>query len=182
VREFYSIAEHLCLVHDLVKQWFNAADIICLSALFHDAAEYACQDLTAPLKWTLRQMDRMSDGSPGWRSDYDKVEDTLMRRICLKYGVSKALMDHEFVRTADLWAMRIEAHQLTASGGSEWRYPLPLPNDGKIPDDIGWMGGRAPRSARRAWCDRVGIYKPDLINRRLFEQAVQRHRPNLRGR
>jgi hypothetical protein len=164
VRRFYSVAEHCCLVADLVKyvrsetydpagEFAEDLSYYQQAALMHDAAEYAINDVTAPAKWAMRVLE-MQRANPGMtlheaidmityhgksnRSVYDDIGDVLDDVIAEKFGFDVGVTD---VRVADLWAMRIEAEALTVSKGSNWRWPHDLPYDGGMPGDVNWFGG-----------------------------------------
>jgi hypothetical protein len=49
VKEFYSVAEHCCHIHDLVEAGGEDKDL-CLSALMHDASEAYLCDIPRPIK------------------------------------------------------------------------------------------------------------------------------------
>lgn len=71
VREFYSVGEHSCRVHDLVSAPIR------LRAILHDASEAYICDLAAPLK-TQKEMEF-----------FKVIENNLMKVIYEKYGLDE---------------------------------------------------------------------------------------------
>lgn len=159
VRRFYSVAEHSILVADLLKyvpyqgdpddRWIKGCnpttDDLRKAALMHDAAEAYIGDMTAPCKWALRQV--VEEWSLTDKSEYDLIGDKLDEVIAAKYAIE--YLGRPELRIADLWAMRIEARQLTASKGEGWRWPGELPYDGLLPDDVLWYGGLSAELAEQ---------------------------------
>lgn len=145
---FYSIAEHAVLVHDLMRR--QGADRNALrGALFHDAAEAYLQDVAAPLKYAMRAV-AVDDDSP-----YDELTRRMEHAISVAFNVTVDSMNSDALRTADMWARRIEAASLTHTGGAHWRWPGALPNDGERPNGVVWLGGVASSSARTMWYRRI---------------------------
>ncbi len=159
VREFYSVAEHAVLVHDLLAS-LCADKALCKAALFHDAAEAYLGDVVAPLKYALSEEEALEwfpcPPTTTNSSAYDRLTDRLEAAICERFDVGVDELGSEQLRTADMWALRIEARALTASGGAHWRWPGALPNDGKLPTAVAWHGGDPPPLARERWSRRVG--------------------------
>lgn len=164
VKRFYSVAEHALLVRNLLWSQGAAPEML-RAALFHDAAEAYLGDVVAPLKWALRRQSIEDDAhyTGGWPPDvaghlsaYDRLEDRMEGAILLRFGLDPAALVSTDLRTADMWALRIEAQALTESGGAQWRWPGDLPNDGQCPSKVLWEGGMEPDSARVAWLDAVG--------------------------
>lgn len=95
--KFYSVAQHSCLVHDLVddehKPW----------ALFHDASEAYLIDVPRPLK-----------RSPGFEM-YLEAEERLMAAISERFALD-GTMPHE-VKDADLKLLVTEQRDLMKAGG-----------------------------------------------------------------
>ena len=55
-----------------------------------------------------------------------------------------------------MWALMIEARELTWTGGANWRWPGELPEGGELPDQVRWVGGLLPSYARIImWLDAV---------------------------
>lgn len=163
VKNFYSVAEHSVLVHDLVlrvplqdiaiDQGLSRGTVafnLRLAALLHDAPEAFIGDMVAPLKYTMRkaQFGARHDKEGNIASVYDEIEKRFEEVIGKVYGLQSWWANRPEVRIADLWAMRIEATKLTHSGAEHWRWPHELPNDGAIPSDIYWQGGLNPLQAK----------------------------------
>lgn len=149
VSTFYSVAEHTCLVYDLLAYSGapalddpSRADDIRKAALFHDAPEAYLGDAIAPLKYALRntQRDKMV-------SSYDVLESRMGQVIAEKWRFGYSLLEHPIVKTCDLWAMRLEARTLTKSGGAHWRWPGELPFGGHLPKGVDFVGGMTPAVA-----------------------------------
>lgn len=168
VRRFYSVAEHAVLVADLLV-YQDKPDEIVAAGLLHDAAEAYAGDVIAPLKYALRTLEAskygrtntMPEGNEGWfvkpdremRGVYSELCDRIDQAIGERFDIDPELFDHPDVKTADMWALKIEAAALTFNGGADWRYPGHIPNDGELPVSVPWLGGRDPRDARRVWID-----------------------------
>lgn len=160
VKRFYSVAEHSGLVHDLLRHRGAGPDTL-RAALFHDAAEAFLGDVTAPLKWALRRENWSNDGlsmnpdPSGTRSDYDRVSERMDAAIRTAFGLRLDRVIEGEVALADMWALRIEARELTWTGGANWRWPGELPEGGELPDQVRWSGGLLPSYARIMWLDAV---------------------------
>lgn len=151
IRCFYSVAEHALLVHDLLEHQ-GASRELRIAGLFHDAAEAYLGDVVAPLKYALRQH-VMSTGEVvrGGDSLYDVLSDRMDEAIAERYGVDQDALNSPELRTADMWALRIEARSLTHSGGAHWRWPGELPDDGELPSRVFWLCGEAPDVMSETW-------------------------------
>jgi hypothetical protein len=149
VKRFYSVAEHAVLVHDLVSLHYRDKQLA-LAALFHDAAEAYLGDVVAPLKYALR--------SGRQEGPYDRLSARMDWAIARRFGLDRKLFDVEELRTADMWALRIEAKSLTHSGGAHWRWPGELPWDGRLPRAVSWSGGLDPFTARASWMAKIDNY------------------------
>ncbi len=80
-REFYSVAEHSCRVHDILPKELK------LAGLLHDASEAYLSDIAKPIK-VLEELDI-----------YREIEDKIMEKMALKYN-----FDYPFakeIKTAD---------------------------------------------------------------------------------
>ncbi len=143
VKRFYSVAEHSCLVFELLrhcqrKRWDALPDSdggreLSRAALLHDAAEAYLGDVVAPLKYALRA----GEGSSRVMSSvYDRMSYAVDMAVAERFGFRGMLLQHDTVKLCDLWAMRIEATRLTASGGATWRWPGELPFDGEPPPQL----------------------------------------------
>lgn len=97
-REFYSVAQHSCMVADLVP------DEDKLAALLHDATEAYIGDMVQPLKQ--------------WMYAYQDVEDWIWDRICTRFGLDQDLPAS--VRQADLIALATERRDLMPTDPATW--------------------------------------------------------------
>lgn len=162
IDRFYSVAEHAVLVHDLM-QWQGRAEASLIGALFHDAAEAYLGDVVSPLKWALRAEEfRSGVAGPcdaGERQGaYDRITERMEDAICDRFGVEWYDLSSPGLRTADMWALRIEAAAFTASGGARWHWTEELPNDGKLPKGVSFRGGMSPDGAMAHWLACVNTY------------------------
>lgn len=159
VKEFYSVAEHAALVHDLIPYIVppDRFPILCVdlqrAALLHDATEAYAGDATAPLKYAMRQVEVPSELGGSRRvslehSTYDAIEKRLERVIAERFNVDQELFSDQRLKHADLWAMKIEATKLTKTKGSNWRWPGELPHGGAVPDRCEFVGGMRPLYAK----------------------------------
>jgi hypothetical protein len=149
VRNYYSVAEHSVLVHDLLR-WMGATVQTCVAGLWHDAAEAYLGDLISPLKFALRE--------DAGESAYDVLSARFDDAIVERFGLDPVALASEQVHLADLWALRIEARSLTASGGRHWRWPGDLPNDGHLPHSVDWFGHLGPDGSETLWRGRALAY------------------------
>lgn len=97
-REFYSVAQHCCLVADLVPEEDK------LAALLHDGAEAYVGDMVRPLKQ--------------WMAAYQDVEEWIWERICTRFKLDTELP--ATVRRADLIALAIERRDLMPTDSASW--------------------------------------------------------------
>ncbi|CAI8817207.1 Phosphohydrolase [Pseudomonas sp. IT-P74] len=97
-REFYSVAQHSCMVADLVPEQDK------LAALLHDAAEAYIGDMVQPLKQ--------------WMHAYQDVEQWIWERICTRFNLDPELPAS--VRHADLVALATERRDLMAADPTTW--------------------------------------------------------------
>jgi 5'-nucleotidase len=141
VSRYYSVAEHSVLVADLLA-YGNGSLEIQLAGLLHDAAEAYCGDLIGPLKWVLTR-----DNGGMSSSQYTLIEQSFDRAIAKHFDIDPALFSHPAVKLADLWALRIEARELTVSRGEGWRWTDEVLALGPRPAKVRWAGGLPPQSA-----------------------------------
>ena len=117
-REFYSVAQHSCLVAaavwaDLFEMEADKAQPLVLWALMHDAAEAYCGDLVAPAKQILRHVDDL---------EFDDLEARLMRTICRRFGMEP----HQpaIVKNFDLRLLATERRDLMGECRRDWQLPV----------------------------------------------------------
>jgi uncharacterized protein len=170
VKKFYSVAEHVVLVHDLIPYVVDPArhPNHCVelqrAALLHDAAEAYTGDNTAPLKFSMRVLTAQTAANVRTHSAFDVIADRLDAEIARKFGIDAGLFGDPTLKLVDLWAMRLEAERLTHTGGSHWRWPGDLPYGGKLPESIGtgWPGsplfGLRPEFAAKRFEHRAAHY------------------------
>jgi hypothetical protein len=97
-REFYSVAQHCCMVADLVPEEDK------LAALLHDGTEAFIGDMVRPLK--------------EWMHAYQDVEHWIWERICTRFNLDLALPAS--VHHADLVALATERRDLMPADPAVW--------------------------------------------------------------
>lgn len=170
VRRFYSVAEHSVLVADLLAyQGYDRRTV--LAGLLHDGAEALIGDLISPAKYALRVLEATKYGlgaerfpadNGAWfvkpdrelRGVFSELADGIDGAIGDCFGINPERFDDPEVKTADMWALRIEARDLTFSRGENWRWPGELPDGGELPNGVWWPGGEAPEHAAERWLSR----------------------------
>ena len=106
-RVFFSVAQHCCIVHDLLQH--QEGGKYALEGLLHDAAEAYLVDLPRPVKEALR-----ASGA----DCFDAVEDQLSRTIAEKYGLVYPWPDP--VKHADTVSLVTEARDLFDKVCKDW--------------------------------------------------------------
>lgn len=96
--EFYSVAQHSCIVAELVSEEHK------LAALLHDAPEAYLGDMTRPLKQ--------------WISAYRHFEDHIWERVCERFDLAIELPI--CVHQADLIALATERRDLMPPDPAIW--------------------------------------------------------------
>lgn len=131
-REFYSVAQHSCLVAEIASDLWRAdrADvcptIVSLTALMHDAAEAYAADVSTPLKRALR--------GEGQLSEYDVIEARIHALIAKRFGFDHVAAGYAgLVKRADMIALATE-HAALFDGPPprSWGFDLPQPWPYKI--------------------------------------------------
>ncbi|NVZ62031.1 phosphohydrolase [Pseudomonas gingeri] len=97
-REFYSVAQHSCIVAELVPEQHK------LAALLHDATEAYIGDMVRPLKQ--------------WMHAYQDVEDWIWNCICARFDLDCELPAD--VHQADLIALSTERRDLMPPDPAIW--------------------------------------------------------------
>lgn len=97
-REFYSVAQHSCIVAELVPEEHK------LAALLHDATEAYLGDVTKPLKQ--------------WMPDYRGFERVIWQRVCERFDLTLDLPT--CVHQADLVALATERRDLMPTESAIW--------------------------------------------------------------
>jgi len=103
VKKFYSVAEHSCHVSDLLPE-----KSLKLAGLLHDASEAYLCDMPRPIQ-----------RSNGFAQEYLKAEESLMRCIADKFGITWPLPSA--IHHADNQLLATEALQLMSPLHPEWR-------------------------------------------------------------
>jgi hypothetical protein len=96
--EFYSVAQHSCIVAELVPEEYK------LAALLHDATEAYLGDMTRPVKQ--------------WMPDYLGFEDILWASVCERFNLALDLP--VCVRQADMIALATERRDLMQPEAAIW--------------------------------------------------------------
>lgn len=120
-----TLAEHSCLVHDIVVDHFGVSDpLVRRAALLHDAHEVYVGDASSPLKLAMREVCLWpAPWTP--RSDFDKIEGRLARAVAEKFSFSYP--HPKIVKEADLLALAIEARDTWGEGTPEsWGLATPI--------------------------------------------------------
>jgi hypothetical protein len=97
-RKFYSVAQHSCIVADLVPEEHK------LAALLHDATEAYCGDMVRPLKLAM--------------PDYQVIEEGIWFAICYRFWIGSDLPP--CVRDADMIALATERRDLMPHHPAAW--------------------------------------------------------------
>jgi hypothetical protein len=108
VREFYSVAQHSCHVHDCVLEILAAESHpedpfslhLRLAALLHDASEFVTGDMATPLK--------RAPNLKGFRA----IEDRIMDMIMTKFGLPPQSWKNRIIKHADERCLVAEAEDL----------------------------------------------------------------------
>jgi hypothetical protein len=144
---FYSVAEHACLVHDIVAEraarqhWTPAlANVLQLAALHHDDHEAFVGDVPTPLKNMLGLV---------YTDLADKLDVTIGRALKLGWAVA-SFQDPE-VKRADTLALYVEAERFKPSMGLHWEG---RPDVVELPAGVTWACGLSPSAARNAYLQR----------------------------
>lgn len=136
---FYSVAEHSCLVHDLVLAAGHGARWAA-AALYHDAHEAYLGDVATPLKPLIGP----AYAALAAKMDRDAVAPAL--------GLDPREFTDPIVKGADAWAFLIEARRLRPHEGGGWARFADVPD---LPDTITWATGLLPEPAEQAFLDRA---------------------------
>lgn len=104
VSKFTSVAEHCCLVKDIVYAWDDSSELG-RAALHHDSPETYYGDITSPLKALLGEV-------------YREIRDAVDAAVGEALGIDPALFHHPIVKKADRLAMFTEAKALKVNEGA----------------------------------------------------------------
>lgn len=132
VSRFYSVAEHSCLVSEILESWSEPHEIQ-LVGLLHDASEAYLGDVIRPVKAVL----------PRYRELEKRVEQAIATRFDLPFPWPSA------IKSADLMALAIEKRDLLKPSPRPW---ASLPS---IPSSATWHAhGWCWEKARDMFLDR----------------------------
>ncbi len=136
VREFYSVAEHMILVANIVKELGGDATDQRV-ALFHDATEAYLADIAAPFKGEL--------------GGYKELEHKVWKRIAAKYGLP--MFHNPLIKKADWIALFLEAKALINDDYKIWMgYKEAAADVSRLSREPGLMiWGYSPKVARVQW-------------------------------
>ncbi len=132
VRDFYSVAQHSCLVAEIVndlwrdEQGNHCPDLVALAALLHDASEAYAGDVSTPLKRAIR--------GEGQLSEYDVIEARIALRIAERFDFDHVAVGFgAVIKRADMIALATE-HAALFDGPPPrpWGFDLPQPWPYKI--------------------------------------------------
>lgn len=147
---FYSIAEHACLVHDLVAHraaqgnWIPELARVCkLAALHHDDHEAYTTDLPTPLKTLV---------GAAYTDVADRLDDAIGDGLGL--GWARSHFEDPEVKWADALALHLEAERFKPSRGRGWEG---RPDVVELPAGVEWACGLSPAQARQAYLDRHAL-------------------------
>lgn len=144
---FYSVAEHACLVHDIVaarasrEGWLpKLANLLQLAALHHDDHEAFVGDVPTPLKNMLGRV---------YTDLAERLDTTIGKGLGL--GWARASFQDPIVKEADTLALYIEAERFKPSMGLHWDG---RPDLVEVPVGVVWACGLSPADARTAYLTR----------------------------
>lgn len=134
VRAFYSVAQHSCLVAEIVRDLWQSTghrpcpELVLLAALLHDAAEAYIGDVSTPLKRAIR--------GEGQLSEYDVIEQRVEAAVLQRFLWRGATMGDDvraLIKRADMIALATE-HAALFDGPPPrpWGFDLPQPWPYKI--------------------------------------------------
>lgn len=104
-KRFYSVAEHSCMVSDLLIQW-DRYDLA-MGGLLHDGSESILTDVPSPVKPRL----------PDWKKEDVRLEESLNKYFRIDFPRPQLNIK------ADRIALFIEAYDLMPSQGRGWKDP-----------------------------------------------------------
>ena len=122
----YSVAQHSVLAMRTVADELREPEHA-LAALLHDAAEAYVGDVSAPLKYALREQDKKS-GHYAKRSSYDVIEGRVQVGVARALGLSDEARAaaNDVVKQADLMMLAKEAEILMKQPPPRpWTLPEP---------------------------------------------------------
>jgi len=145
-RTFYSVAEHsVCVSIRLQRR--GHGPLRQLGGLLHDGSEAYLGDIPRPLKPLL---------GAGYRRLTERMDKAIIRGLALPFDVD---MFHDVaVKTADNWALFVEARHLLPSRGINWAgsqlEAWNIEDQGRIVTPDYFLGGLSPVEAERLFLAR----------------------------
>lgn len=148
IREFYSVAEHSCHIHDLLIREGHR-DQVAFAGLMHDSTEAYVGDLPAPLKSIL--------------PSYKVVEYSVWDAITVAFGLQLSLPQR--VKELDRLMVLAERNHLKFGSDHDWGIV------GEAPDiDIQCWG---PQEAKNQFAIRFAKYRAVNIRNESGENMVK---------
>ncbi len=120
VREFYSVAQHACMVAELVRP---VAPHLALAALHHDSAEAYLSDICSPTKKFLF-IGTDDDDLETFSDAEHKIEQAIFEALAIPLPDA---MGRSAIKTADRAALRLECENLMHPfPDGDWIYTIGL--------------------------------------------------------
>ena len=117
----YSVAEHALHVCRRVMDLYPDREHATLHALalHHDSGEYVIGDVSAPMKWLLRQMCGQGQfPEERLHSDLDVIEDRVQATILTALGLPRPTSQQKaIIKAADLYMLQVERWSLLPNTG-----------------------------------------------------------------
>lgn len=129
--KFYSVAQHLCLVHDLMEGK-NEPVLNVFHGLIHDVGEAYLTDIPRPLKNFFLNDSAFTE----FMSKYNELELKILNIFCQKYNAGEHSDElQKVVKFYDNWALRLEQRHLMVRTPRTWEV-----EKNNFPDDPEWIG------------------------------------------
>lgn len=152
-RTFYSVAEHAVVVSRRLEQKMDSR-ILSFAGLHHDDAEAYLGDIPRPMKGLLGQ---------AYKRMTQRMDLAIFRGVLNGAGVHGFTADdihRESVKTADNWALLLEARFLLPSRGVNWtaaqkdHWGVTLDDSRRVRTPDYWYGGLKPELAEEYFLQR----------------------------
>lgn len=120
--EFYSVAKHSCLVHDLMVYGKDILEMDityedCFHGLIHDIGESYLTDIPRPLKNYFQKMPEFGN----FINEYKKIENDIVNKFSEKCGYGQHDEQKEkIVKFFDNWALRLEQKHIMNKTSKKW--------------------------------------------------------------
>lgn len=133
VTHSWSVAQHSMLVMRLLQFTLRAPVMAQMAGLMHDAHEFACGDVSTPMKHTLQAV------APGaWRHIEAGLERAMRTRFCLHTAAGVFAID---IKRADMLALAAERRVLQPADATPWSCLVGVPVERDALDFIGMNAG-----------------------------------------